>query len=224
MLRSLDELLATDDPAWPLVEEWVAASGGAAVVIAPDPAHRGEALHALQVSARSTLGALAYHSGGIVVDGWMRLLGGFGVGVTANLISWNPTTGGGSPPWLTIGFDALGGVFAIDGGGLGVAPGKVCYFAPDNLEWESLDLGHTALVETFLTDSTARDHFFGERWPTWREDAAALAFDQAFSVVPPPWTAEGRDLAKASRRAVPAKEVIDMAFDVARQLASMPKA
>jgi hypothetical protein len=73
-------------------------------------------LLALQVTARSTLGALALHTGGVVIDhGWLRLLGG-GHGRLPSLATANGVTDGQQPPVLLIGFDVLGGRFAIDGG------------------------------------------------------------------------------------------------------------
>ncbi len=73
---------------------------------------------------------MASNCGGIVADhGWVRLLGGGGRDVPdvamANHLG-EPGTRTGPPPWLLVGFDALGGRFAIDGGGLGVSSGEVC--------------------------------------------------------------------------------------------------
>lgn len=205
------------DGAWPLVEGWLAAAGAAARVLPPDPARRGETRAALGVTARSTLGALADETGGIVVEGWLRLLGGAAAGVEANLASWNDL-GGGSPPLLCVGFDALGGLFAIDGGGLGVAPGEVCYFAPDTLAWEGVGLGHTDFVGAMLAEPATRaDLFDGLRWPGWEADVAPLPFDRVLLAYPPPWTVEGR-AANVSRSPVAAREVIRLGFDFARQV------
>src|SRR4051812_45051753 len=75
-IRSPDELLNVDRPAWPWVEEIIATA--AVDVQLNAPSHDAVAcLVALQVTAGSTLGALALHTGGIKVDhGWLRVLGG----------------------------------------------------------------------------------------------------------------------------------------------------
>src|SRR5262245_55149646 len=41
-------------------------------------------------------------------------------------------------PYLVVAHDAIGGVFAVNGGGLNGRPGNVFYFAPDSLAWEDL--------------------------------------------------------------------------------------
>lgn len=128
-VRTVGQLRDVEQQAWPAV---LAASEQelVTVVVLPVDATRGEeALHRLQVSTGSTLGALAVHCGGLLVDnGWLRILGG-GSGELPDLASANslpPAAQGSPPPHLVVAYDVLGGVFAVDGGGLGVAPGEVC--------------------------------------------------------------------------------------------------
>jgi hypothetical protein len=52
--------------------------------------------------------------------------------------------------------------------------------------------------------------------------AAALALDHGLSIYPPPFAAEGQDLAKASRRRVPLSELHGFYADMARQTADVP--
>lgn len=78
--RPLEELLATDTPPWPLLRGWVAAAKNQVQVLPAGP-DAGSDLHALQVTARSTLGAVVHETGGLLVDhGWVRLLGSRGEG------------------------------------------------------------------------------------------------------------------------------------------------
>ena len=134
--RTPDDLITTDEPAWPDIEA-LAAEHGRATVLPVDPDHGRRVLWHLQVTARSWLGGLALHCGGLLVDhGWFRILGG-GSEHLPDLAAMNgltdPVTPRPSPSVLVVGYDVLGGVFAIDGGGLGIAAGEVCYFAPDSL-------------------------------------------------------------------------------------------
>jgi hypothetical protein len=66
-----------DEPAWPLLQE-AFTSSAAPLEVAPGDAEQGRAcLLQLQVSAGSALGALALHTGGVIVDGgWLRVFGG----------------------------------------------------------------------------------------------------------------------------------------------------
>jgi hypothetical protein len=56
------------------------------------------------------------------------------------------------------------------------------------------------------------------RWSGWQDEVAALRSDEGLSVYPPPFTREGQDIAAASRRAVPVRELFDFYDDSACQL------
>mgnify|MGYP003851866721 CR=1 FL=1 len=208
-LQSGAQLADVDAPAWPRLRELVGAAPATRAL--PVPWQEGlRTLEALQVTAGSALGALALNCGGIVADhGWFRLLGGGGDGLpdlaTANHLS--PDAGTQPPSYLLVGYDALGGRFAIDGGGLGVAPGQVCYFGPDTLQWDGLGGGHSAFVEAVITGAMG-ETFADLRWSTWRRDVESLAPDQGLSAYPPPFSQEGQDLDQVSRRPVPLSELV----------------
>ncbi|MDP5315941.1 DUF2625 family protein [Streptomyces poriferorum] len=71
------ELTDVDDPAWPVLQEGFANSSVPVEVLPGDPGQGRACLLQLQVGARSALGALVLHSGGLVVDhGWVRVLAG----------------------------------------------------------------------------------------------------------------------------------------------------
>ncbi|GAB0105214.1 hypothetical protein JMUB6875_41920 [Nocardia sp. JMUB6875] len=67
-VRSVGELADADDPAWPALQKDLAAAEVPVEVLPGDPAHARQVLYRLQVTARSTLGALSLHTGGLVVD------------------------------------------------------------------------------------------------------------------------------------------------------------
>ena len=130
-MRDIESLIAVDGLAWPHLQKALAESEAIALSVAPEQGQRS--LWELQVTAASMMGAVALHTGGIVAEhGWVRLYGGG----SESLPSIAKTNGlGGSvsapPGALIVGHDVLGGLFAIDGGALGVSPGEVCYFGPD---------------------------------------------------------------------------------------------
>lgn len=65
------------------------------------------------------------------------------------------------PGELVVGHDVLGGLFAIDGGALGVAPGEVCYFGPDTLTWDGLGGGYSAFLLAALGGLAGRGGVLG---------------------------------------------------------------
>jgi len=77
MAQTLAELTSVDDPAGPLLREWLEAGQVDAQILAVEPERCDQCLVGMQVTLRSVLGALAYETGGLLIDhGWLRLLGG----------------------------------------------------------------------------------------------------------------------------------------------------
>jgi hypothetical protein len=206
-MRTYDELLS-NEPAWPELDAAIRASGRARVLPRDAEAARS-CLERLQVTTRSTLGALAHEMGGLLVEqGWLRLFG------------WKAELGIFLAAFLIVGDDVIGGTFAINGGALGPEVGKVHYFAPDSLSWENTDLGHTDFVHWALSGDLAT-FYRNVRWPGWETEIQALEGDQALMLYPPPWTVEGKDIAKVSRRSAPVREIWSAQQEFARQLGGL---
>lgn len=124
-----------------------------------------------------------------------------------------------SPGLLIVGFDVIGGVFAMDGGALGGSErGAVCYFAPDSLRWEPLDVPCSAWLRWLLTEPEEVERFYeNARREGWRAEVRGVQIDDAIHTAPPQWTSEGKDLARVSRRVIAAREVVEVAFAAARE-------
>ncbi|WP_431968025.1 DUF2625 family protein [Actinacidiphila sp. bgisy160] len=230
-MRQIDELTDVDTPAWPELEAMLTAAPVPVRVLPADRDEGRRCLLQLQVTARSSLGALVLNTGGVLLDdGWVRVFGGGGTpgGSLPSLgqvnrfpavldSAWHPGTG------LVVGQDALGGVFALNGhepaaAGRPGEPGQMTYFAPDTLEWEAMELGHSGWVAWLLSGQSAT-FYDGLRWPGWREEAAALAPSQGIAVYPFLWSEEAHaDLAGTTRRAAPMREVLAVAADFAERM------
>ena len=200
------------DDALALVREWGAAAPHPVEVLACAPEDGRRALHALQVTTRSPLGAIAHHTGGLLVDrGWLRILGAGCDQLPRALDRWNglDTDTRRFDRGLLVADDVLGGFFAwFD------QPRSIHYFAPDNLEWEDLGFGYSDWLALVLSERLAS--FYGPlRWDGWEAEVASLRGDQALSVYPPLATrAEG----PRSRRAVPVDELWRLHTALGRQL------
>lgn len=225
-MRSLDELLVEPD-AWPVLDGWLKAADGAHAITA-SPERGAETLIALQVTTRSILGSMAMHAAGISVGhGWLRHLGCGGAGIGDGLREWNAEIGGAplDPPLdraLVVALDVLGGVFAVNGGGLPGSPGEVFYFVPDTQAWMSLGMGHSAFVEWSLSPNL--EPFYGDqRWPGWQDEIAVMDADHAMSFYPP-LGYETTSLGERSRRPVLARELWHFLHALARQTGGLPEA
>lgn len=219
------------DRAWRDLQRRFHAAGDRARVRRAET-ERGRAVRAcLPRDVAPALAAVAEYTGGMLVDhGWFRLLGAGSAGMAdlaeANGLPGTDTrapgvpapcagtdagaVGAGAPPsrpgFLLVGYDALGGRFAVDLGGLGAERGEVCYFGPDTLRWDGLGGSYTAFLHAVL-DGAMGEVFGGLRWPGWEGEVEALPPGRALDVSPPLFTRAGHEYGASERRPVPAGDL-----------------
>jgi hypothetical protein len=211
-MKTLAELTSTSDPAIRLVREWAAESRTHCELLPPAATHTQELL-AVQVSTHSVLGALAFETGGILIDhGWLRILGSGHPRLTRSLSRWNE---GRADGFYLVADDAVGGFFAMNGGHFGSDRGNLYYFAPDSLRWEAMEGGFSQFVRWAMSDRVSR-FYESLRWPSWREDVARLHGDRAFFFFPPLWTREGS--VESGQGEIPISESWDVQMDFVAQL------
>lgn len=126
------------------------------------------------------------------------------------------------PGGLIFAIDVLGGMFAINGGGLPGKPGGICHFGSETLTWQPIGGGHSAFIDWVLHGGMTG--FYADlRWDGWAAEVEQLPPDRGLSVYPPLWSAEGRsDIAATSRRDCPLLELTALHFDTAAQLNDQP--
>ena len=213
-MKPLHELISRDDPGWPVVQRWAVEATNPLEILPPsDDATRARALLDTQVTTRSPMGAIIYETGGIFVDhGWLRILGSGHPRLPRSLPAWNFKRSfsvlGQPPPFLLVADDVIGGFFAVDGGGLGLEHGKVCYFAPGTLAWESTHLGYSEFIVWCLRGDLAK-YYEDVRWLGWQDEARAVRGDQALSIYPF-LSCAGPPISERSRRPVSISEIYDL--------------
>jgi len=213
--RPLEELLEREEPAWPVVQTWVSAASNVVEVLPPDPVRRDEALFDVQVTTRSPMGAVVYHTGGLLVDrGWLRFLGSGNERLLRSMPAWNKgrstTSEGKSLGFWLIADDAIGGFFAINGGAFGSGNGEVFYFAPDSLRWEPMNgINYSQFLIWSFSPKLAQ-FYQSTRWTSWESEVSSLGGDQAFSFYPPLFTKEGKSVEHCSRRPCPVAEIFSL--------------
>ena len=228
-LRSAGELAQVSEPAWPRLERDLRRDDGhqTAEILPVAPEAGAQTLYRLQVSAGSDLGALALHTGGVLIgDGWVRVLGGgcpergLPSLAEANGLPAEPVLDGGPAPSLLVGYDVLGGRFEVNGSdpaaeGRPGAPGELCYFQPELLEWKLMKtsrrvFGHGLWLRFMILGDLA--NFYDPlQWPGWQDDIADLRGDQGMSFYPPLFTLKDADaVAAADRRPVPVTELFSL--------------
>jgi len=211
MMRKIEELIYKEENAWLIVQEWVSQAKNQ-VVILPNNRFDGEkTLFELQITNKSTMGAIALECGGILVDnGWLRILGSGNEKISGNMLSWNNLDGTEIEfplrGTMIIGYDIVGGFYAINVGALGSSIKNIFYFAPDSLEWEDIGMGYTDFINWAL-NGDLNLYYKSFRWIGWESDIKKISGDQGISIFPYLWTKEGKDIEKCSKRAVSMKEL-----------------
>lgn len=207
-----------EQSAWPLVLSWAEEAANPHRLIAADDSTGEATLAALEgVTEWSVLGALARRCGALVVDDWLLVLGAGGGGYPGLRDFNGPDAAEPLDGAIVVALDAMGGGFAVNGGGLSAGErGEVCFLAPDDLDWMPCGMGHSAFVHWALAGPV--DELYADlRWSTWREDVAQLRPGQAIFSYPPPWSVEGRG-ERVQRAPVPLQEAWGVTLQAARQL------
>lgn len=221
-MKSAEELIDKADPGWTTVQDWIKTAKNKVEVLPVDAVNAKEVLYKTQVTTRSTMGAVVFMTGGILVDdGWIRILGSGNSKFNRTLPDWNKNKSfkefGEKPSFLLIADDAIGGFYLLNGGGLGKDLGKIYYFSPDNLEYEPLDITYSEFLG-FCFNNDLDKFYDGNRWDGWRKEVSKLKGDQVYNFYPFLWTAEGSDINKNTRKVIPIEEQYSLNLDLRKQL------
>lgn len=223
-MKPLEELIDTEDPGWALVVPWLSNAKNEIEVLEKDSSQASLALYRTQVSTHSLLGGVIYETGGILVDkGWLRILGSGSEKLKRNLPEWNKGKSfqeyGEGMTFVLVADDAAGGFYAMNGGEFGQEDlGKIFYFAPDHLKWESLGIGYSEFINWAFTGDLA-DFYKDLKWQNWEEEIKAMGADKSMSFTPFLWS-EFTDLEKLSRNPVSVEEIWGIQMKVKKALLS----
>ena len=213
-MRTLEQLINNEDDGWSFVLDWKKMAKNPIEILPIQSKEKAEnELLSSQVTTRSPMGAIIYHSGGILVDGgWIRILGS-GNANLRGIMEWNlgktyQKQGQLTSSHLLIADDIIGGFFALNAGGISKEGiGKVFYLAPDTQKWEKMqDFGYSAFINFCFSGDLAG--YYGKlRWKTWKEDIKKATGNQAYYFYPFLSTEEGKDIEKVDRSLVPVSEI-----------------
>jgi hypothetical protein len=214
--RSLHDLLNAEDPAWTAVERSLQSASNLVEILTADPMDGQRAIQAIQAPVNTTMGAVALNAGGLLVDhGWLRVLGAGHQRLPGSLLDWNGL--GQTRAWrtvsgaLVVAWDVIGGVFAVNGGGLPGPEGLMSYYAPDHHRWVETGFGYTSFLD-WCAEGDLAGFYNHLRWADWEEDVLALRGDQAIHLWPQPWMISPFDPDGVARRVVAADALPELVF------------
>ncbi|MEH0155358.1 DUF2625 family protein [Limibacter armeniacum] len=196
-LKPLAELVDHEERGWRKVRDWVHQGRNSVEILYRYQSDADSVLFRTQVPSEYPLGAIIYHTGGLLVEGgWLRILGSGSHRLQRTVSGWNLHKSfeqyGEVPDFLLVADDAIGGFFAVNGGEFGDDIGMVYYLGPDTLEWESLGIGYEDFIWWAFNGDL--DEFYSKyKWRNWRNDVRRLRGDEAFHFFPPLWYGGGID-------------------------------
>ncbi|TCM99390.1 uncharacterized protein DUF2625 [Paenibacillus sp. BK033] len=209
-MRSINELILESDSTWLLLNEWASTSTNKVEILSVNKQLSSNVIHKLQITTKSLLGTVAYHTGGILVEnGWLRIIGSGSKLFSRDLIDWNKIDSSGKTGRLSsailVADDAVGGFYALNGGAFQGEKGEIFYLAPDTLEWEGLEMQYSDFINwAFYGDLTQFYETF--RWNDWVEDVQKLNSDKGILIYPYLW-AKGDSISNRARNIVPIEEL-----------------
>lgn len=170
-----------------------------------------KALDILKITSKSVLGSIILNTSGIVIDNWIRIFG-HNSNINRGIIEYNVIEENGVATKVTkmliVADDVVGGIFALNAGRFSEGIGKVWYFAPDTLEWESLEMEYSEFI-AWTTQGNIDEFYSTMRWSTWKEDCKNVKFNDAILIYPFLWSNEIQ-LEKADKKIVPSEELLKL--------------
>lgn len=215
-MKTLDDLVNNNDSALPIIQNMVSNSGKDIIILEPNINYVDQLLLELQVSTKSFIGAIVYHTGGILVDkGWIRVLGSGNQLLHRNLSYWNQLDSTGKftklPGAMLVADDILGGFYAVNGGFFEGENGIVYYLAPDTLEWECLNMNYSNFISWIVSGNT--DNFYKTyRWNNWEEDIKYVKGDECYLFYPFLWSGNS-PIELRKRNVVSIQEIWDVMME-----------
>lgn len=167
-----------------------------------------KSIDVLQVTSKSVLGSVILNTSGIVIDHWIRILG-HDSNTNIGILSYNLIDQTGIAKkidkMLIVADDVVGGLFALNAGKFNTGIGEVWYFAPDTLEWESLELQYSEFI-AWIARGNIDEFYRTMRWSTWKDTCKNVKSNEAILIYPFLWSSEVQ-IEKADKKVVPAEEL-----------------
>ena len=160
----------------------------------------------INASPESCIGAIITNTCGISVDNWICILGQSS-NQHAGVTDFDSRAGLDFGDMLVVAIDIVGGVFALNMGRFETDQGLVWYFAPDTVEWESLELKYSEFI-TWVATGDLDGFYEAFRWNNWEKDVEGVdGFNDGIQIFPFLWSEEC-DIESASKKVIPLKEII----------------
>lgn len=157
----------------------------------------------LGIPDNTLLGTIIYNTSYIKINNIIRVFGNIIINEFEKYTNHIPTN------YLIVGNDVFGGLFALAGT-------NIMYFAPDTLEWESLDINFPQFI-SWIIDGDIMLFYHKFISDEIKAEVEKIDINSAIHFIPFSWTKEF-NINTCSRKIIKSDELIDLNFDIAKQI------
>lgn len=185
--------------------------------IGGDPSIGFSAVEELKLNENTTLATIILYVAGLTINKCLRILGQGndelqGICQVNEVKNGTPTKIKG---FLIVATDIFGGIYAMNIDEIDGKVGQIFYFAPDTLEWESLEMKYSQFLYWAVNGNT-EEFYSSMKWSDWEKYADETGFDQGILIYPFLWSKE-IEIESATKKIVPFVELINVNMDFRRK-------
>lgn len=164
----------------------------------------------LNINDRTTLATMILCASGITVNKCIRILAQGNddlpsISKVNRVCEGKPSKISG---FLIVATDIFGGLFAMNVEETNGEVGNIFYFAPDTLEWKSLDMKYSQFLYWTVNGNTV-EFYETMKWSDWEKYADEAGFDQGILIYPF-LSSKEIEIESASKKIVPLEELINI--------------
>lgn len=168
-------------------------------------------LEKLPVNEQSVLGQIVLNVSQIVVNGYLRVLGGDSLVILNECVKKYHR---GNK--LVIAYDIFGGIYAIGNGDFESEKRNIWYFAPNSLEWEPLGITYPQFI-AWICSENIKDFYIDFTWSGIENVIKDVKRNQAILIYPFLWANEC-NIETAKKTLVPLEELIAINQDYKKMI------
>lgn len=171
------------------INEWLKDNNNNEICIyAPDYKSVDNNLQKYQTNANNIFGSILTYTGGISFENTIRIFGSTCDVDRRDILKWNELYGNDNI--IIIGDDIYGGVFAINIKLDKITYGNICYFAPDTLMWEDLNVSLKNFMVFLKIEDLSKLYPIIDSKQYNILKKLKVGFNEMLSFYPPQWSKE----------------------------------
>ncbi len=185
------------------------------VELVQEGALSSDKLRAMGIPETSTMGQVMLNMKRLVVSGYLRVYGSEIPEISKIVNAIYPGKK------IVVATDVWGGIFAIGNGDFSGDTSIMWYYAPETLQWESMDIRYADFIE-WIFSRKFEEYHMSFVWANMEQMLQTLRADQGVLIYPFLWSKEC-NIQTATKNAVPLEELLRLNADYETKLYGKPE-